>query len=63
MVLRLKPLLQDACHLLLVLHDQDSHEKICPYLHATRGNEEVAFEVIGAGQAMALNVRRNTSTS
>jgi osmotically inducible protein OsmC len=26
---------------------QEAHEKICPYSHATRGNVEVAFEVIG----------------
>jgi lipoyl-dependent peroxiredoxin len=26
-----------------------AHEKICPYSHATRGNVEVKFEVIGAG--------------
>jgi lipoyl-dependent peroxiredoxin len=30
----------------------EAHEKICPYSHATRGNVEVAFEVIGAGQAV-----------
>jgi lipoyl-dependent peroxiredoxin len=29
---------------------RQAHEKICPYSHATRGNVEVAFEVIGAGQ-------------
>jgi Ohr subfamily peroxiredoxin len=27
-----------------------AHEKVCPYSHATRGNVEVVFEVIGAGQ-------------
>jgi lipoyl-dependent peroxiredoxin len=26
-----------------------AHEKVCPYSHATRGNVEVVFEVIGAG--------------
>ena len=26
---------------------REAHEKICPYSHATRGNVEVAFEVIG----------------
>jgi Ohr subfamily peroxiredoxin len=25
----------------------EAHEKICPYSHATRGNVEVAFEVVG----------------
>jgi osmotically inducible protein OsmC len=32
----------------LVAFVQDAHEKICPYSHATRGNVDVAFEVIGA---------------
>jgi lipoyl-dependent peroxiredoxin len=32
---------------------RQAHEKICPYSHATRGNVEVAFEVIGAGQAIS----------
>jgi len=27
-----------------------AHEKICPYSHATRGNVEVAFEVMGAAE-------------
>jgi lipoyl-dependent peroxiredoxin len=27
---------------------REAHEKICPYSHATRGNVDVAFEVIGA---------------
>jgi lipoyl-dependent peroxiredoxin len=27
-----------------------AHEEVCPYSHATRGNVEVVFEVIGAGQ-------------
>jgi Ohr subfamily peroxiredoxin len=27
---------------------QEAHEKICPYSHATRGNVDVAFDVIGA---------------
>ena len=26
---------------------RDAHEKICPYSHATRGNVDVSFEVIG----------------
>jgi lipoyl-dependent peroxiredoxin len=26
----------------------EAHEKICPYSHATRGNIEVTFEVIGS---------------
>lgn len=26
----------------------EAHEKICPYSHATRGNIEVNFEVVGA---------------
>jgi len=26
----------------------EAHEKICPYSHATRGNIDVAFEVVGA---------------
>jgi Ohr subfamily peroxiredoxin len=26
----------------------EAHEKICPYSHATRGNVDVAFEVVGA---------------
>ncbi|MCA9432890.1 MAG: organic hydroperoxide resistance protein [Candidatus Omnitrophica bacterium] len=26
---------------------KDAHEKICPYSHATRGNVEVDFEVLG----------------
>ena len=26
----------------------EAHEKICPYSHATRGNVEVAFEVVGS---------------
>jgi osmotically inducible protein OsmC len=26
---------------------REAHEKICPYSHATRGNVEVEFEVIG----------------
>jgi lipoyl-dependent peroxiredoxin len=29
---------------------REAHEKICPYSHATRGNVEVAFEVIGMAQ-------------
>ncbi|HXQ68480.1 MAG TPA: organic hydroperoxide resistance protein [Alphaproteobacteria bacterium] len=27
---------------------KDAHEKICPYSHATRGNVDVQFEVVGA---------------
>jgi Ohr subfamily peroxiredoxin len=27
---------------------REAHEKICPYSHATRGNVDVAFDVIGA---------------
>lgn len=27
---------------------REAHESICPYSHATRGNVDVAFEVIGA---------------
>ena len=27
---------------------KEAHEKICPYSHATRGNIDVAFEVVGA---------------
>jgi lipoyl-dependent peroxiredoxin len=27
---------------------RQAHENICPYSHATRGNVEVAFEVVGA---------------
>ena len=27
---------------------KEAHEKICPYSHATRGNVDVAFEVVGA---------------
>lgn len=26
---------------------KDAHEKICPYSHATRGNVDVQFEVVG----------------
>jgi len=26
---------------------REAHEKICPYSHATRGNVDVAFEVVG----------------
>jgi osmotically inducible protein OsmC len=25
---------------------REAHEKICPYSHATRGNVDVAFEVV-----------------
>jgi lipoyl-dependent peroxiredoxin len=27
---------------------KEAHEKICPYSHATRGNVEVSFEIVGA---------------
>src|ERR1700716_3453865 len=27
---------------------REAHEKICPYSHATRGNVDVSFEVIGS---------------
>jgi lipoyl-dependent peroxiredoxin len=27
---------------------REAHEKVCPYSHATRGNADVAFEVIGS---------------
>jgi lipoyl-dependent peroxiredoxin len=27
---------------------KEAHEKICPYSHATRGNIEVGFEIIGS---------------
>jgi osmotically inducible protein OsmC len=27
---------------------REAHEKICPYSHATRGNVDVAFDVVGA---------------
>ena len=27
---------------------REAHEKVCPYSHATRGNVDVAFEVIGS---------------
>jgi len=27
---------------------KEAHEKICPYSHATRGNIEVSFEILGA---------------
>jgi len=27
---------------------QEAHEKVCPYSHATRGNVDVAFDVIGS---------------
>ena len=27
---------------------EEAHTKICPYSHATRGNVEVTFEVIGS---------------
>ena len=26
---------------------QEAHEKICPYSHATRGNVDIAFDVVG----------------
>jgi lipoyl-dependent peroxiredoxin len=33
---------------------RQAHEEICPYSHATRGNVEVAFEVIGAVQTNSV---------
>ena len=27
---------------------REAHEKICPYSHATRGNVDVTFEIVGA---------------
>jgi lipoyl-dependent peroxiredoxin len=27
---------------------REAHEKVCPYSHATRGNVDVAFEVLGS---------------
>jgi organic hydroperoxide reductase OsmC/OhrA len=27
---------------------KEAHEKICPYSHATRGNVDVTFDVVGA---------------
>ena len=32
----------------LVALVNEAHEKICPYSHATRGNVDVQFEVVGA---------------
>jgi hypothetical protein len=29
---------------------RQAHETICPYSHVTRGNAEVAFEVIGVAK-------------
>jgi osmotically inducible protein OsmC len=31
----------------LAAFTREAHDKICPYSHATRGNVDVAFEVIG----------------
>jgi osmotically inducible protein OsmC len=31
----------------LAAFTRDAHDKICPYSHATRGNVDIAFEVIG----------------
>jgi Ohr subfamily peroxiredoxin len=31
----------------LAAYVREAHENICPYSHATRGNVDVAFEVIG----------------
>ena len=28
---------------------KEAHEKICPYSHATRGNVDVQFEIVGGG--------------
>jgi lipoyl-dependent peroxiredoxin len=33
---------------------RQAHEEICPYSHATRGNVEVAFEVMGAVQTNSV---------
>jgi organic hydroperoxide reductase OsmC/OhrA len=30
---------------------KEAHEKICPYSHATRGNVDVRFEIVGGGAA------------
>ncbi len=27
---------------------KEAHEQICPYSHATRGNVDVRFEIVGA---------------
>ena len=27
---------------------REAHEKICPYSHATRGNVDVQFDVVGS---------------
>jgi organic hydroperoxide reductase OsmC/OhrA len=32
----------------LALFVREAHEKICPYSQATRGNLDVAFEVVGS---------------
>jgi osmotically inducible protein OsmC len=32
----------------LAMFVREAHEKICPYSHATRGNVDVAFEVVGS---------------
>jgi osmotically inducible protein OsmC len=32
----------------LAMFVREAHEKICPYSHATRGNIDVAFEVVGS---------------
>ena len=34
-------------HAELAAFVREAHEKICPYSHATRGNVDVAFEVVG----------------
>lgn len=39
-----KNLSQDELAMLV----KEAHEKICPYSHATRGNVEVTFDVIGS---------------
>jgi lipoyl-dependent peroxiredoxin len=31
----------------LAMFVREAHEKICPYSHATRGNVDVAFDVVG----------------
>jgi osmotically inducible protein OsmC len=32
----------------LAAFTREAHEKICPYSHATRGNVDIAFEVMGS---------------
>ena len=45
---------------------REAHEKICPYSHATRGNVNVQFEVVGAlvaGLALAQPARARVESS